>query len=180
MTRTPAFPLRMQLNENEIDNLRRKLVYKIRFHVGSVCPDVDDLAQETLARFVRSVNEGLIREPEKSGAFLNSVCNNVIHEYRRRMWRETPYDSEVHPEPSVSPTAELLELRDAIEAGLKELSTRDQKILREFLLEERSKEQICRETGLSDAQFRLILFRAKGRFRQIYRNTRKQKIAARH
>ena len=170
----------MQWNESEIGNLRRKLLYKIRFHVGSVCPDVDDLAQETLARFIRSLNEGMIREPEKTGAFLNSVCNNVIHEYRRRVWRETPYDSEVHTEPSVNPVAEILELRDVIETGLEELSSRDRKILRDFLLEDRSKEQICREIGLSDAQFRLILFRAKSRFRQIYRNTLKQKSAGEH
>jgi RNA polymerase sigma-70 factor, ECF subfamily len=170
----------MQLNENEIDHLRRKLLYKIRFHVGSVCPDVDDLAQETLARFIRSINQGTIRDPEKSGAFLNSVCNNVIHEYRRRLWRETPYDSEVHSEPSVNPAAENMELRDLIEAGLGELSLRDRTILRDFLLEEHSKEQICREIGLSDAQFRLILFRAKGRFRQIYQNTLKQRATAKH
>jgi RNA polymerase sigma-70 factor (ECF subfamily) len=165
---------------DEIEKLRRKLLYKIRFDVGYFCPDVDDIAQETLTRFLRSAEEGKIRNPEGMGAFLNGICKNVIHEYRRRLWRETPYDSELRPERSTAPAAELLDLQGAIDAGLRQLSARDRKILQEFFLEERSKEEICRELGLSDGQFRVILFRAKSRFRQIYGMQVKQHASGGH
>jgi RNA polymerase sigma-70 factor (ECF subfamily) len=171
----------MQLTEDEVEKLRRKLLYKIRFDVGYFCPDVDDIAQETLTRFLNCAAEGKIRKPEGMGAFLNGICKNVIHEYRRRLWRETPYDAEVKPERSVAaPAAELLDLQGAIEAGLRQLSARDRKILQEFFLEERSKEEICRELGLSDGQFRVILFRAKSRFRQIYGGDVKQHASGGH
>ncbi len=170
----------MEFSPEELDNFRRKLLYKIRFHVGSVCPDVDDLAQETLARFVRSANQELIRTKENIGAFLNGVCNNVVREYRRRLWREIPYDADVHAGAPVVSEAEIMETRDSIEAALGQLSSRDQRILREFFLEERSKEDICREMSLSDPQFRVILFRAKDRFRQIFRDDLKQKCFRGH
>jgi DNA-directed RNA polymerase specialized sigma24 family protein len=67
------------------------------------------------------------------------------------------------------PEADLLEAQDAIAAVLQELSSRDYAILHAFYLEEKSKEEICRELSLTDLQFRVALFRAKDRFRQAWR-----------
>ena len=41
-------------------------------------------------------------------------------------------------------------------------------ILRSLYLEGKDKEDICREWGMTDAQFRVVLFRAKERFRRAY------------
>ena len=62
--------------------------YKVLYHLGHNCADVDDLVQETLTRFLRAEQRRQIRNTEEFGAFLNGVCRNVILEYRRRIRRE--------------------------------------------------------------------------------------------
>ncbi len=86
------FELTMDLNEAAIDRLRLKLRYKVLYHVGHNCADVDDLVQETLVRFFRAEQRKIIRNTDELGAFLNGVCRNVILEYRRRIRREPTID----------------------------------------------------------------------------------------
>lgn len=160
---------RMDLTEPSIDRLRLKLRYKVLYHVGHNCADVDDLVQESLARFFRAEQRNQIRNTEEFGAFLNGVCRNVILEYRRRVRREPSIDPDMPiPDAGVRPEAEILEMRDSIEHGLNELAERDRLILRALYLDGREKEDICRQWGMSDAQFRVVLFRAKERFRRVY------------
>lgn len=171
----------MDINDEILDKFRLKLRTKVRYHVGVACPDLEDLVHETLVRFLRFAKEDRIRNPDNVGAFLNGVCNNVILEYRRRLWREEPYEPEFREDRrATAPDAELMEVRQAIEIGLAQLSHRDRAILRSFYLEERSKKEICEVLGLTDPQFRVTLFRAKERFRTIYRESLKQRAAGNH
>lgn len=171
----------MEIDEATLERLRLKLRYKVLYHVGHNCADVDDLVQESLARFIRAGQRQQIRNTEEFGAFLNGVCRNVILEYRRRQRREPTSDSESEiPERGVRPDAEILEMRDAIDSGLAELSDRDRTILRALYLDGRDKDEICREWNMSDAQFRVVLFRAKERFRRAYSGEMKQSAADRH
>jgi RNA polymerase sigma-70 factor, ECF subfamily len=112
---------------------------------------------------------------------LNGVCRNVILEYRRRIRREPTMDPETPiPDLGVRPEAEILEMRDAIDNGLKELAERDRMILRSLYLEGKEKEDICQEWGMSDAQFRVVLFRAKERFRRVYNAEMKRNSTTGH
>jgi RNA polymerase sigma-70 factor (ECF subfamily) len=155
------------ITPEEWESFRRKLAYKVRFHVGNFCPDIEDLVQETLTRFHRALNDKGLRQPESIGSFLNGICKNVILEYRRRLWREIPYDTERHPECSAPPPTRILEMRDTIETALESLGERDRTILTAFYLEEQEKDEICRTMGLTDAQFRVIICRAKERMRKL-------------
>ncbi|OFV99544.1 MAG: hypothetical protein A3F68_07120 [Acidobacteria bacterium RIFCSPLOWO2_12_FULL_54_10] len=171
----------MEIDPGTLEHYRRKLRYKVRYHLGSFCPDVDDAVQETLVRFLRALKEEKIRNPESTGAFLSGICNNVIQEYRRRQWKEPLLDPDSSPpERPAPPEADLLELRQAISIAMTQLSQRDRDILRAFFLEERDKEEICQAMDLSDAQFRVALFRAKQRFRRIYQEELKQKPRREH
>jgi RNA polymerase sigma-70 factor (ECF subfamily) len=171
----------MEIDEPSLERLRLKLRYKVLYHMGHNCADVDDLVQETLARFIRAGQRHQIRNTEEFGAFLNGVCRNVILEFRRKMRREPTSDSEGEiPEKGVRPEAEIFELRDAIDIGLAELSDRDRAILRALYLEGREKEDICQEWHMTDAQFRVVLFRAKERFRRAYSGEMKQNGPAKH
>jgi RNA polymerase sigma-70 factor, ECF subfamily len=160
----------MKLEPETIDRYRRKVRYKVCYHLGSFCQDVEDVVQETLARFLRAIQDDKVRNPESVGAFLSGICNNVILEYRRRLWKEpsTDLDAEVVHEGTVAPEAELLDLREAIDTALAQLPKRDREILRAFFLQEKTKDEICGSMGLSDVQFRVALFRAKDKFRKIY------------
>jgi RNA polymerase sigma-70 factor, ECF subfamily len=43
---------------------------------------IEDLKQDTFVRVIAAVRkEGGVRQPERFGAFVNSICNNVLLEY---------------------------------------------------------------------------------------------------
>jgi len=77
------------------------------------------------------------------------------------------------------PQAELLELREAIARGMEQLPDRDRRILRAFYLQEKAKE-ILKRTGMTDQNFRVVLCRAKERFRRIYIEQTKHRALSRH
>ena len=171
----------MEFDTASLERYRLKLRYKVCYHLGSFCPDVEDVVQDTLSRFLSALRDNKIHNPESLGAFLSGICNNVILEYRRRLWRENlPEAPAPAHAPVVPPEAEALELREAIAAALTQMSDRDCRVLRAFFLEEKDKDEICQEMGLSDAQFRVTLFRAKERFRKIYSQGLKRSASGSH
>jgi len=158
----------MELDPETLEPYRRKLRCKVCYHLGGFCPDVEDVVQETLFRGIHAVREHKIQKPESLGAFLSGICNNVILEYQRKIWREGPGEPPENESP-VAPEAEALERQEEVAVVLAQMSDRDAALLRAFYLQEQDKDEICRATGLTDPQFRVALFRAKERFRKIYR-----------
>lgn len=171
----------MILDPGDLEKHRLKLRYKVCYHLGSSCPDVEDVVQETMVRFLRALQSEKMRNPESLAAFLSGICNNVIHEYKRRLWKKPVSDADL---PLSAGAADLgvdtTELRQAIGLVMVQLTPRDREILRAFYLEEKDKSEICRVTGLTEVQFRVALFRAKERFREIYQQSLKRKAAQQH
>jgi RNA polymerase sigma-70 factor, ECF subfamily len=171
----------MNFSDEELEKLRPKVRFKVCYDVGFFCPDVDDIVQEALMRFMLAARQDKIHNIAALGAFLNGICRNVVSEYRRRNMRDEPMP-EVVPEPPGRsiPESELFEMREAIEQGIQQLSERDRRVLRAFYLEEKSKDEILRQTGMTDENFRVVLCRAKERFRQIYLELTQHRGESRH
>src|ERR1700683_2457540 len=54
---------------------------------------VEDLRQETYIRVLVALrNKNGVRQPERFGAFVNSICNNVLMEFYRASSRTRPLD----------------------------------------------------------------------------------------
>jgi RNA polymerase sigma-70 factor (ECF subfamily) len=146
---------------------------KLRSRVHS-SHTVEDLRQETFARvFVALRSEGRLKQPERLGAFVNSVCNNVLLEHYRSSSRENPVDdaeSENVPDPSLDVVAILThkEMEQRVRQVLHELSERDRRLLREIFLEERDKDAVCRDFGVDRDYLRVLLHRAKQAFKAVY------------
>jgi RNA polymerase sigma-70 factor, ECF subfamily len=167
--------------EDEIEKLRPKVRFRVAHEVGWACADLNDMVQDILTRFLLAVRQEKVRDPAAVGAFLNGICRNVIYEYRRRLLREDAMP-EIIPDPADKRLsgAEQFEMRDAIAIGLAQLSARDREILRAFYIEEKSKEEILEASGLSYEQFRVVLCRAKERFRAIYNGRVQQRATSGH
>ncbi|WP_183764618.1 RNA polymerase sigma factor [Tunturibacter empetritectus] len=136
---------------------------------------IEDVRQETFVRvlvLVRSA-DGL-REPDRLGAFVNSVCNHVLLEYyRSRNKTESFLNNDtvatlVNHEPSA---LSLLETKDAqriVRQILKELTDRDRQLLQSVLLDERDKDEVCAEFGITREYLRVLVHRAKQSFKTFY------------
>ena len=88
----------------------RILQNKLRRHLA--CPEhIKDVQQETLLRAWAAVRaEGCIRQPERFGAFVSSVCDNILREsYRSRARTRALDDMQIDPaDQSVGPDGALL------------------------------------------------------------------------
>jgi RNA polymerase sigma-70 factor (ECF subfamily) len=136
---------------------------------------IEDVRQETFVRvlgLVRSPNG--LREPDRLGAFVNSVCNHVLLEhYRSKNKTESFLDSDaeatlVNHDPSA---LSLLETKDAqriVHQILKEMTDRDRRLLQSVLLEERDKDEVCNEFGITRDYLRVLVHRAKQSFKTFY------------
>jgi RNA polymerase sigma-70 factor, ECF subfamily len=134
---------------------------------------VEDVRQETFVRVLTLVRANEIREPERLGALVNSVCNNVLLEHYRAKGRtassidEMPQDSFVATEPPGT-GAESREAQLLVRKILSELPDRERRLLQLVLLEERDKDAVCAELGLSRDYLRVLVHRAKQSFKHFY------------
>jgi RNA polymerase sigma-70 factor (ECF subfamily) len=169
------------LSEEDLEKLTQKLYFRVGYEVGYACPDIQDLVQETIRRYLDAAQADRLRTPGAVFAFINGICRNVISEYRRRLHRDAPMP-EVIPEPKARglTAAEQFDLRQAVEEAMAQLSPRDRLVLRAFYIEEQPVEEILLRSGLTLENFRVVLCRAKERFRQIYRQSLQYRAASGH
>ncbi len=132
---------------------------------------VDELRQETFVRVLRALrSKDGIRQPERLGAFVNSVCNNVLQEHYRSSSRVQPIeDAHLESPANVLNLDGLLiseENCGTVRKILAEMPGRDRDLLRAIFFEEKSKDEICRKLGVDRDYLRVLFHRAKERFRQ--------------
>ena len=144
------------------------LAIKLRSRLRSA-DQVLDVTQETFLRVLRTLRSTGIDNPQALGSFVNSVCNNVLFEVYRSQARfgEPPEDR-----PADHPAADdaLLEEeeRSAVNRVVSELPEKDRTILRWVFFEERDKDEVCRALKVDREYLRVLVHRAKLRFRDDY------------
>jgi len=134
---------------------------------------IEDIRQETFARFYVALREGKILHPERLGSFVNSVCNNVLLEHYRAAARHSSLDDEEQrdfPAFGIDLLGILVarETEKKVREVLDQLPERDRRLLREVFLEERDKDEVCREFGVDREYLRVLLHRAKRSFKSLY------------
>jgi RNA polymerase sigma-70 factor, ECF subfamily len=147
------------------------LSLKLRIRIRS--PQlIEDIRQETLFRVLKIVrSKGGVEHPERFGAFVNSVCNNVSMEMVRAELRHERMESEADPiDETVNLDAPLInqQRQRQVEKVLDELPEKDRELLQMFFLDERDKSEICNRLKVTEDYFRVLLHRAKSRFRSMY------------
>lgn len=151
--------------------LGQLLTLKLRSRLRSAAA-VEDVRQETFTRVLQTLKrKGGLDSPESLGAFVNSVCNNVLFEQYRSGSRTTPLDDEYDaPEvrPGVDDVLLAAENSGTVREALAELPPRDQELLRWLFFEERDKDEICRAMNVDRNHLRVLVHRAKNRFRERF------------
>ncbi len=135
---------------------------------------IEDVRQETFARtLILLRSERGIRHAERLGPLVNSICNNVLHEQYRSEGRADPLEDETaaaltERAPSALSTMISGETRVIVREVLETLGERDRSLLKAVFLEERDKDEVCEEMGVSREYIRVLLHRAKQAFRKAY------------
>ncbi len=135
---------------------------------------LDDIRQETFRRVLEVLKrDGGVRQPERFGAFVNSVCKNVAHEFDRDDRRNQTELTEEHLEPpdkiiDIEGALISQETKEKVRQILSGMAPRDRDLLRAVFLEEADKDEVCRRHGVDRAYLRVCLFRAKERFKEFY------------
>jgi RNA polymerase sigma-70 factor (ECF subfamily) len=135
---------------------------------------IEDVRQETFARVFSTLGkEGGLRQPERLGAFVNMVCNHVLSEHFRSGSDGESLDVEGRPElpdrcANALEIASVGQLKDKVREILVDLDPRDSSLLKAVFIDERDRDEVCREFGVDRDYLRVLLHRAKQEFKAEY------------
>jgi RNA polymerase sigma-70 factor (ECF subfamily) len=149
--------------------LRLKLRSRLRSSGG-----VEDIIQETLFRVIQAVRKpGTITQPDRLGAFVHSVCTNVMREYLRREGRYDAMEDQAFEVEQSAPHPDSILISEQrvgiVRRVLEELPEKERDLLRKTFIDEEDRSQLIEQYGVSDEYFRVLLFRARLKFRELLR-----------
>jgi RNA polymerase sigma-70 factor (ECF subfamily) len=142
----------------------------IRYYViHQVGPDeADERVHDTFVAVVQAIRRDELREPERLMGFVRAAVRKQIEDRTNPAVRRKTAESVVSSEPRRDdPEGDFHRRTAVIDQVLAALSQRDVEILTRFYLHEESQDQICKEMGLTETQFRLLKSRAKARFGEL-------------
>lgn len=148
---------------------RDLLLLQLRNRLASM-QAIEDVRQEVFARVFSKLHE--LEDGRKLGAFVSSICNLVLMEWYRKTSRAS---AERVPAVTADPPQDaemtlVTEERDArVRRVLGRIPERDAELLRAVFFDESAKEEVCRRFGVRRSYLRVLLHRAKERFRSEFR-----------
>ena len=145
------------------------LAIKLRGRLRSAAL-IEDAKQETFMRVVTTLKQKRgLDNPASLGAFVNAVCNNVLFELYRSESRAIPFGEDEPELETAIDSAEVAlaraEERERVRQAIAELPQKDKDLLRWLFFEDRDKDDVCRELNVDRQYLRVLLHRAKLRFK---------------
>jgi len=146
------------------------LLIKLRGRLGCA-PAVEGLRRQTLRRVLTALPmKQNLSSPESLGIFVNSVCVEVLRERNSSASRTPPTvvdDSELLDEQMIAESTRITEqCRQQVRRVLEELHEKDRELLRRILNSDGDKAEICQSFGVNQEYLRVLLHRAKVRYRE--------------
>ena len=145
-------------------------LYRVGYHLTGNAQDAEDLLQDTYLKLWQKRDD--LREEAITEAYLVTLMQNLYKDQRRLKRIDTSEDIDDHAEPPDEQSlAQMTEAKDEaqqMEKLMDELPERGGQILRMHLVEEKSYEEIERDTGLSQGNLRIIMMRTKQKLKQQY------------
>jgi RNA polymerase sigma-70 factor (ECF subfamily) len=137
-------------------------------------PQAQELCQETLIIILTRLRVQPLDDPDKLPAFVAQVARNlVVAERRKERRRKTDVDSEaIDDVADQSQGQEQDAQRESAAVAIRKVlaemkSIRDRSLLVRYYLRDEDKKDICRELGLTEPSFNVVLFRARSRFLEL-------------
>ena len=134
---------------------------------------VEDAKQETFKRVLITLKQkGGLQAAEHLGAFVNGVCNNVLFEVYRSGSRVQPIEEGQDVIDETRPSAEsglmAQDDRARVQRALAGMPQKERELLQALFFEERDKDELCGDLNVDRGYLRVLLHRAKARFRERF------------
>ncbi len=152
-----------------------QLLYRVAYHLTGNAQDAEDLLQDLYLKLWQKrddLPDEAIRE-----AYLVTMMRNLFVDQRRL--KHVDVSAELKNEegpPDERSLDRQIDARDEVtqvEGLIRQLSERDAKIIQMHLVDDRSYEEIERDTGLSQGNIRIIVMRTKKKLKQQFQNITK-------
>ena len=129
-----------------------------------------DIVQETFLRSISFLKRGHLDHPERLGAFMCRVCDNITKEYFRKSGRDAaiPEGQSDPPDETIGSEERLVtdERKRQVRKLLDDMPDRDRRLLHALFIDDRDKDEVCREFKVDRNYLRVLLHRAKAKFRE--------------
>jgi RNA polymerase sigma-70 factor (ECF subfamily) len=152
-----------------------KLLYRVAYHLTGNAQDAEDLLQDMYLKLWQKRDE--LPDAAMKEAYLVTMIRRLFLDQRRLKHVNTSAElkEELSP-PDEWSLDHQIDTRDEarqMEGLIRQLSERDGKIIRMHLMEDRSYEEIERDTGLSQSNIRIIVIRTRQKLKQQFQKITK-------
>ena len=152
-----------------------KLLYRVAYHLTGNAQDAEGLLQDMYLKLWQKRDE--LPDAAMKEAYLVTMIRRLFLDQRRLKHVNTSAElkEELSP-PDEWSLDHQIDTRDEarqMEGLIRQLSERDGKIIRMHLMEDRSYEEIERDTGLSQSNIRIIVMRTRQKLKQQFQKITK-------
>jgi RNA polymerase sigma-70 factor (ECF subfamily) len=133
-----------------------------------------DLLQDAIVTALQKLEAGEIEHRGQLDGYVYRVALNHFRNHRRKdksaVSGSDPLEDLVDEQGENRPSRSVLggQFGTLVSQLLKEMSSpRDREVLIRFYLQEEDRGALCRSLALTDLQFNRVIFRARGRFREL-------------
>lgn len=152
-----------------------RLLYRVAYHLTGNEQDAEDLLQDLYLKLWQKRDD--LPDEAMKEAYLATMIRNLFIDQRRLKHVDASAELKNEDEPPDERSLDRqIDARDEVrqmEGLIGELSERDAKIIQMHLVDDRSYEEIERDTGLSQGNIRIIVMRAKKKLKQQFLNITK-------
>jgi RNA polymerase sigma factor (sigma-70 family) len=131
----------------------------------------EELSGDTMLAVIEKIAKGEPQNPACLAAYVFQICHNKGLEALRRLTSErqfTEVDWNLFPGGGKTPQQKVLdrELGQKVAKTFKKLPSRDRCALAGVFYDGRDRDEVCKECGVTRDQLKMILFRAREKFRR--------------
>jgi RNA polymerase sigma-70 factor (ECF subfamily) len=151
-----------------------KLLYRVAYHLTENAQDAEDLLQDLYLKLWQKRDD--LPDEAMKQAYLVTMIRRLFIDQRRLKRLDTSELKEEASPPDERSLDRQIDAQDEarqMEELITELPERDGKIIRMHVVEDRSYEEIERDTGLSQGNIRIIVMRTKQKLRQQFKSMTK-------
>ena len=147
-----------------------RLLYRVAYHLTGNAQDAEDLLQDLYLKLWQK-HDDLPDEAAKEAYLVSMMRHLFVDQHRLKRLDASAELKNADGPPDERSLDRQIDARDEVtqmEGLINELSERDAKVIRMHLMDDRSYEEIERDTGLTQGNIRIIVMRTRKKLKEQF------------